>query len=530
MFKGCLISWFILMLLFTPLMPENIFEAVKNGDLEQVRTLLQKNSVLLNTRGEYGQSPIMQAAISRQPGIFKFLLEQGADVSLLDKEGFSPLQALAYTGERELAELLIDRGAPIDADNNSLRASPLHLAVRGNHADVIRMLIDKGASFTLKDINDETPFICAISLGHMEIARLFLQNGASIHDKDSTGNSPLLLAALNGEKEFVEILIAKGADINEKNVIGGSPASVAAREGRQDIVELLIAKGADKNSLQPPILKGTYLGQKNPGMNPERFAPGVVSTEKRELNSVFSPDGREFYFSIQTAPMKWKIMVMKQQKNGWTKPETVSFSGRYSDADPFISPNGKQLFYCSNRPLQNGGEPKKDFDIWMVEREKLNGEWSEPRNLGAPVNSEESEFYPTVAGNGALYFQASRPDSRGARDIYRSRPVTGRFEKIENVGDAVNSVSNEGDVLIYPDENRLIFSSSRPGGFGQGDLYISFRDKSEQWSPPINMGESINTANYENCPVLSPDMKFLFFTRNGDIYWVDAKIADISGK
>ena len=144
--------------------------------------------------------------------------------------------------------------------------------------------------------------------------------------------------------------------------------------------------------------------------------------------------------------------------------------------------------------------------------------------MGAPVNSGESEFYPSLTKDGTLYFQSQRPDSRGSKDIYRSRPVDGKYKKIENVGDVINSELFEGDVLIAPDEDYMIYSVDRPDGFGRGDLYISFRAENDVWTTPKNMGDRINSEYNENCPILSPDGKFLFFTRNDDIYWLDASV------
>ncbi len=526
-FRTILVLWSILLFSFTTVlagkvMTEDIFAPIKKGDLDQVKALLEKNPDLLNTRGEYDRTPLIEAAFSKQTAIFKFLVEKGADLSLSNKEGFTPFDFVIFLGEKELVDLVISKGVPIDSNNNVMKVTGLDLAASLGHKDIAELLIAKGASLNLKNNRGNTPLLTAVSANQPDIVQLLLAKGASIDEKDQMGSTALLLAALNGQKEMVELLLAKGADINAKNSRGSTPVGVATREGHRDIAALLIAKGANKEYAKQTILKGKYLGQKKPGLSPELFAPGIVSTEKRELNSVFMPDGREFYFTMQTAPMKWTIMVMKLEKNGWTKPAVTSFSGEYSDVDLFIAPNGKKLYYCSNRPLEANGKPKKDFDIWVVERIKDN--WSQPLNPGNPINSEEMEFYPSVTQDGTMYFQSTRPDSRGARDIYRSRLVNGKYEKIENVGDVINTELFEGDVLIAPDEAYMIFSVNRPGGFGQGDLYISFREKNDLWTTPKNMGDKINTEYNENCPILSPDDKFLFFTRHDDIYWVDATV------
>ncbi len=520
--KNCLSLWVLSIFFVIPLLAEDIFEPVKKGELAKVKTILEKNPDLLNARGEYDRTPLMQAALFHQIDIFKFLLEKGADFSLANKEGFTPLHFVAFNGEKELVELLITKGAAVNSNQNAIKAPPLDFAVSGGHKAIVELLLAKGAQLNLMDIRGNTPLLKAVSIAHADIVRLLLIQGSAVNEKDLMGSTPLLLAALYGRKDVVELLIQSGGDVNAINSRGSTPVSVAAREGYQDIVDLLLAKGANIESVKQPILEGDYLGQKKPGPVPELFAPGVVSTEKHELNSVFSADGREFYFTIQSGQMKWKIMVIKKENNRWSKPMLASFSGQYSDVDLFISPDGRKLFYCSNRPIEENGTAKNDFDIWVVERK--NDNWSQPMHLGSPINSEEAEFYPSVTRDGTLYFQSRRADSRGARDIYRSKPVNDKYEKIENVGDVINSELFEGDALISPDEDYLIFSVNRPGGFGQGDLFVSFRDKNDRWTKPENMGDKINTEHNENCPILSPDGKFLFFTRNGDIYWLDAGV------
>jgi ankyrin repeat protein len=522
-FKKRFILLVMVVILFMPVLAQHIFEVVKKGDLEQVKAILEKNPELVDARGENDRTPLMQAALSRQYAVFRFLVEKGADVNLRNKGGYCPLHVVAIRGERELVDLIISKGAEINSNKNVGGTTPLDFAVSRGHKDIVALLIAKGAQLNLKDKRGNTPLLRAMSEGHQDIIKLLLTKGAPVNDKDSMGSTPLLLAALDGQKDLVELLISKGANVNAKNSYGGTPVSVAAREGHQEIVDLLIAKGAKKEFIKQPVLEGEYLGQKKPGLTPELFAPGVVSTEKKELNSVFTPDGKEFYFTIQ-GQGKCKIMVMKQENNRWIKPGVTSFSGEgeYCDIDLFISPDGKKLYYCSNRPLEGKEESKKDFDIWVVER--IKDGWSAPQNLGNLINSTEDDFYPSVTRDGTIYFNSLRPDSKGSRDIYRSKPVNGKYEKVENVGDVINSEFFEGDVLISPDEDYMIYTVDRPGGFGRGDLYLSFRDKNDNWTTPENMGNKINTEHHEYCPILSPDGKFLFFSRNNDIFWMDAGI------
>src|SRR4029079_9052859 len=77
----------------------------------------------------------------------------------------------------------------------------------------------------------------------------------------------------------------------------------------------------------------------------------------------------------------------------WTMPEVAPFSGRYSDADPFITADGKKFYFISRRPAP--GKTSRDLDIWVMDKTETG--WSEPRNLGQPVNSNDNEWYPTVA-------------------------------------------------------------------------------------------------------------------------------------
>ncbi len=80
----------------------------------------------------------------------------------------------------------------------------------------------------------------------------------------------------------------------------------------------------------------------------------------------------------------------------------------------------------------------------------------------------------------------------------------------------MNTEFSEHDPFVAPDESYLIFTSTRPGGFGREDLYIGYKKVDGSWTEPKNMGKTINSSGVDFCPMLSPDGKYLFFTRNID--------------
>jgi Tol biopolymer transport system component len=252
---------------------------------------------------------------------------------------------------------------------------------------------------------------------------------------------------------------------------------------------------------------------------PVVFGEGVISTGDYDLNSAFTPDGKTVYFtkSAQSGGSlvagRLAVIVFSQFRKGkWQMPEVASFSGQYNDYDPFVTADGAKLFFTSDRPAP--GKEKRDFDIWYVEK-TVSG-WSEPRNAGPPVNSVANEFYPSVARDGTLYFGSDRAGGAGGSDIYRARFVDGNYTGPENLGPSINTESYENDNYIAPDQSWLVFASTRPGGLGDNDLYISYNENGS-WTKAKNLGAPINSAGREFCPMGSPDGKYFFFTSTRSI-------------
>ena len=294
---------------------------------------------------------------------------------------------------------------------------------------------------------------------------------------------------------------------------------------------------------------GNYLDQKLPGIKPELFAPGIITTQMAEFFCAFMPDGSEFYFSVYSLGHS-SIAVVKKTDKGWTQPEVVSFSGRYGDSSPTITSNGKRMFFISQRPDPSDPD-RRNRDIWYVDRVGVG--WGNPVLLEV-LKSEASESWPFVASNGDLYFSAALNDCYGVSDIYISKFKDGEYLKAENIGSVINTQNGEYGPYISPDGSYLMFEGMNyDGGFGNGDMYISFKDEKGNWTKPVNMGETVNTRRNDCFAKLTPDGKYILFTSDrrerreynekftykricelgllpgtGDfnIYWIDAKIID----
>lgn len=268
----------------------------------------------------------------------------------------------------------------------------------------------------------------------------------------------------------------------------------------------------------------TYLKQPSPGLVPKIFAQGIISKDDEyEFGSVFSADGKEFYYAV-TINGKAEIRYMQLKGDLWTAPEKLIYHDVYGYNDPFLSPDENKLFFISDQPLSGSGE-KKDIDIWYVEKEGKG--WSAPINAGNTINSEKNEYYVSFTQTGTLYFASNvgtTEENKHNFDIYASTRVNGEFQQPQKLGDAINTEDYEADVFVAYDESYLIFCAEREGGYGRGDLYISFKNEDGTWTKAMNMGNTINTENYEFCPFVTKDGKYFFYSGNKDIYWVDAEI------
>lgn len=266
------------------------------------------------------------------------------------------------------------------------------------------------------------------------------------------------------------------------------------------------------NECKFPVLKGDYLGQTLPGDSAELFAPGIISSGMADRDIAISPDGKELFFNRTIGNTDYFTIFHTQEINGiWTEPEIFTYCKdvRYQNTEPFISHDGQKLFFVSNRPIS--GDEKSSYDIWVSDKDE-NNNWTEPYNLGEPINTDQNEFFPTLTLDGTMYYNHFDPELK-SEFIYRSKLVDGKYTTPEKISEKVNGGRARFNAFISPDESFIIIPTfGLPDSYGKTDYYIVFRDENDNWSDPINMGDQINSTNGQEWSAsLSPDGKYLFY-------------------
>jgi Tol biopolymer transport system component len=230
-----------------------------------------------------------------------------------------------------------------------------------------------------------------------------------------------------------------------------------------------------------------------------------------EFSLTLTPDGKTAYF-VRTDSFyvsKPRTIYKSQKKDGqWPPPEPAPFSGQYSDSSPFVSPDGARLFFTSRRPA--GGALDGSSNIWYVPL--IDGQEGEPVLLEG-VNSEKSEYSPTVDAQGNLYFGSYREGGQGWGDIWMAKWDNGAYSVAQNLGPTINTSQGEWGSCIAPDGTYLIFESSgREDGLSPaGDLYISFY-KEGTWQKPLHFDPPVNSIGSDLTPRIHGDT--LYFASN----------------
>lgn len=257
--------------------------------------------------------------------------------------------------------------------------------------------------------------------------------------------------------------------------------------------------------------KESYFGQKPPGLTPEVLLPGIVATGEDFVgNAKFSPDMKEIYVDKHDGNYKnSKTVVIRYENNKW-QDESVS-----DVVSPGNFSKDGTIIYKGNKYMERTGSG-----------------WSELKSMGTPFDDKRIMGISITDKKTIFFSHFDEPDRRGA--IRYSRLIDGKYQPSQKLGKEINNGSPLAHPYIAPDESYLIWDAVREGGYGNSDLYISFKQEDGSWGKVINLGDKINTKASEEGPLITPDGKFLTFSRGGytvnedgsfyvfgSPYWVD---------
>ncbi|MBN8597416.1 MAG: PD40 domain-containing protein [Planctomycetes bacterium] len=274
--------------------------------------------------------------------------------------------------------------------------------------------------------------------------------------------------------------------------------------------------------------------------SPQPFADGKVET----VNGItFTPDGNTIFNAFMRRDPKspdsfgnirMEICTQDLKDGRWSRPRIAEFSGKHNDYEPFLSADGKRLFFMSSRPRPNTTQDWIPQDIWVVEREAAAapqqgegwGKWGTPRFI-PEASSDGYDGYPCETADRTLFFASDRAGGHGATDLWCITKTGDTYSAPINLSD-INTPEIETDPVLPPDGSFIIFQSvPKDAPFSACELAVSFRiteNNTTRWTKPALLTR-INTNDGEISPALTPDGKSLLYLSGpklmqADLAWV----------
>lgn len=200
-----------------------------------------------------------------------------------------------------------------------------------------------------------------------------------------------------------------------------------------------------------------------------------VNTLDHDAAIAISPDGSQLF--VYKDDQEGDIYLSKKKGLDWTKPESLGDKinlPKFSEQSCSITADGKTLYFSSNRPGGYGG-----LDIWKSQL--IKGAWNDPLNMGPKINTKEDEDAPFIHPDGVtLYYSSKGKKTMGGYDIFRTSLEKGGWSEPENMGYPINSVQNDIYFVLSADNKHGYYASYKEGGYGKHDIYMISMPQAEE--------------------------------------------------
>lgn len=253
----------------------------------------------------------------------------------------------------------------------------------------------------------------------------------------------------------------------------------------------------------------------------EKFADSIICTvDYNEYGLTFITDN---WICFTKSGDRNTLMFSRYENNSWTKPVIAPFSGVHPDEYPRFDETTGRLFFASKRPSENG-QIKVSNDIWYVELK--NNTWSNAIHLNGSFSTNGIDS-GAESSNGIIYFHSDRK-GKGLNDVdIYSLSLGASDDSAKYV--SISSEKVDGEPYIFNNGTAMLFMSAGHNAVGNGDIFLTLYENDEWTTPtPVDTTGRVNTIDWEYSPVLSPDLRTLYFTRyvNGqaDIFQIDVQL------
>ncbi len=246
---------------------------------------------------------------------------------------------------------------------------------------------------------------------------------------------------------------------------------------------------------------------KNYIFNPINMGENINSTNLEYLPSV-TVDGNKMIFNKRIDSDE--DFYESNKINGqWQKATPVSgkINTNLNEGAQNISQDGQWLIFTGCNYPEGFGS----CDLYISYKDN-NGNWSEAENMGRNINTDAWESAPSLSADKRdLYFSSTRSGGLGGSDIWVSHNINGQWQKPENIGPTINTSADDGCPFIHADNQTLYFNSNGRLGYGMSDLFVTRRNENGKWQQPENLGYPINTVDDEGSMIVAADGKTAYY-------------------
>jgi ankyrin repeat protein len=533
--KKSLLFLFVLFGVFSVAESQRIFEALRTGDIEAVKVLVEKSPQILDSRDGDGMTPLHHAARDGNAVLIDYLIEKGAKTEIQNNQGKTPLHLAATFDRKDAVETLVKYGAQLETRDPYGRTAFVLCARERGGVATAKVLLDAGTDINARDKFDDTALGLGAWRGKREFVDLLLEKGAAVPTPgekwgllvslsasmglpnlfvrltkdgpnlasvDAFKNTLLHEGARGGAAEIVDALLKMGFDPAAPNSYGWTPLHHAALDGRRDAAQKLIERGA-------PLGARTIAGQSPWNVARERGMENVAA-----LLAAKGADTADIQFPL----LQGDYLGQKPpgDRAELFAPGIISSIWGLHSAAVF-SPDGKEVYWAPM--MEFPGELYSRGGLLMMNR--VNGRWTAPTwvSFSGPNGRDDVPFFSEDGQR--MYFLSRRPlpdeSQNGSEKIWYVDRTAGGWSEPKPLDPNVNSVDKHWEFSLDRKGN-VYFAGQGADTRGLGDIYMC-RHVDGKYEKAINVGEPINSSGQETTPFIAPDGSYLLFSRQYDL-WV----------